>query len=446
MKTNSPQKISPKKKTHKEKFLDDVKLCAEQQYRQAYRDLKLRQRVERVEEIGKQVVSACIDKKKVREGGLDYIVSDDNLRTDVQTFLCELRLRLEKELKCNFKMDESVTPSPEEIVEEENVEPTTSGVEECRYFKREDYFGSDNMFYVATKLLGKLTMTGYNEIRKNIIEEYRIPSIWLPSFAKLTSNRPKVFGFDVTPTLNTLVTNPPPDRIVAGTKTQFIQDMEDAGLFFDDTDINDSFLADEVLIPKVTPGFGLTAFVGQDMSMKEVMTQFKSSQKATTVQASRIEGTYAGYIKLLTDQHEKKGFSPLTQKLVVIDSHDGAEHGKTNKNITNIVSFSSKVVSKKSLDGGYGGGSSLDILTWQQMIGEEKPLNIFPAVNDYLLEKYEMIQNMSADEKNRINFYELHDGKMLYLLTQHSLYNRKYHPFLLCTCGRGEGLKKKSQM
>ena len=209
MKTNSPQKISPKKKTHKEKFLDDVKLCAEQQYRQAYRDLKLRQRVERVEEIGKKIVSACIDKKKVREGGLDYIVSDDNLRTDVQTFLCELRLRLEKELKCNFKLDESVTPSPEEIVEEENVEPTTSGVEECRYFKREDYFGSDNMFHVATKLLGKLTMTGYNEIRKNIIEEYRIPSIWLPSFAKLTANCPKVLGFDVTPTLNTLVTNPP---------------------------------------------------------------------------------------------------------------------------------------------------------------------------------------------------------------------------------------------
>ena len=52
--------------------------------------------------------------------------------------------------------------------------------------------------------------------------------------------------------------------------------MEDAGLFFDDTDINDSFLADEVLVPKVTPAFGLTAFVGQDMSMKDVMSQFIS--------------------------------------------------------------------------------------------------------------------------------------------------------------------------
>ena len=29
---------------------------------------------------------------------------------------------------------------------------------------------------------------------------------------------------------------------------------------------------------------------------------------------------------------------------------------------------------------------------------------------------------------------------MLYLLTQHSLFNCKHFPFLLCTCGRGEGV------
>ena len=40
-----------------------------------------------------------------------------------------------------------------------------------------------------------------------------------------------------------------------------------------------------------------------------------------------------------------------------------------------------------------------------------------------------------------MNLYDLHDGKMLYCLTQHSLWNRKYHPFLLCKCKRGEGVK-----
>ena len=29
---------------------------------------------------------------------------------------------------------------------------------------------------------------------------------------------------------------------------------------------------------------------------------------------------------------------------------------------------------------------------------------------------------------------------MFYLLTEHSLFNGKHFPFLLCTCGRGEGL------
>ena len=38
-------------------------------------------------------------------------------------------------------------------------------------------------------------------------------------------------------------------------------------------------------------------------------------------------------------------------------------------------------------------------------------------------------------------FKELHNGKMLYCLTQHSLFNWKHHPFLLCLCQRGEGVK-----
>ena len=35
---------------------------------------------------------------------------------------------------------------------------------------------------------------------------------------------------------------------------------------------------------------------------------------------------------------------------------------------------------------------------------------------------------------------ELHDGKFIYALTQHSLFTREFYPFLLCRCGRGDGL------
>ena len=46
---------------------------------------------------------------------------------------------------------------------------------------------------------------------------------------------------------------------------------------------------------------------------------------------------------------------------------------------------------------------------------------------------------LRADTMNaNIDFYKMHDSKMIYQLTQHSLYSRKYHPMLLCRCKRGE--------
>ena len=38
----------------------------------------------------------------------------------------------------------------------------------------------------------------------------------------------------------------------------------------------------------------------------------------------------------------------------------------------------------------------------------------------------------------------MHDGKMIYALTQHSAWSRKNHPFLLCACKRGEGVKNQN--
>ena len=40
-----------------------------------------------------------------------------------------------------------------------------------------------------------------------------------------------------------------------------------------------------------------------------------------------------------------------------------------------------------------------------------------------------------------IEFWDMHDGKMLYLLIQNSSYNRKFYPFLFCKCRRGDFLK-----
>ena len=64
-----------------------------------------------------------------------------------------------------------------------------------------------------------------------------------------------------------------------------------------------------------------------------------------------------------------------------------------------------------------------------------------PAVEEYYKSKNTLRQNSARSScSQKYFFYDLHDGKMLYLLTQHAQWNRKFHPFLLCKCKRGEGV------
>ena len=128
-----------KKKSHGEKLVEDVLVGCEK-YRFPYRELKMRSRVCRVDEIAKNVISACVKKSELIEKGFDYIQSDEELRSDVSMVLGELAVRLETELKCNFSLHKEVTPSPQEI-ESDRAEPP-SGVDECRFFKDSDYKGS----------------------------------------------------------------------------------------------------------------------------------------------------------------------------------------------------------------------------------------------------------------------------------------------------------------
>ena len=47
-----------------------------------------------------------------------------------------------------------------------------------------------------------------------------------------------------------------------------------------------------------------------------------------------------------------------------------------------------------------------------------------------------------VQSNSKISLYDLYEIKMLYLLTQHSLFHCKHHPFLLYKCQRREGLLK----
>ena len=64
--------------------------------------------------------------------------------------------------------------------------------------------------------------------------------------------------------------------------------------------------------------------------------------------------------------------------------------------------------------------------------------NIIPVVESIYEEKSQIVNECN------FNFYDMHDAKMLYLITQHSSWSRKNHPFLLCKCQRGEGVVDES--
>ena len=70
-----------------------------------------------------------------------------------------------------------------------------------------------------------------------------------------------------------------------------------------------------------------------------------------------------------------------------------------------------------------------------QKLGQEKAGLLFSLLKYVYKSKYQL----STTDGNRV-YYDMHDGKMLYIPFQHSLYNRKHHPFILCTCKRGNAV------
>ena len=132
------------------------------------------------------------------------------------------------------------------------------------------------------------------------------------------------------------------------------------------------------------------------------------------------------------------------EDLILLNSFDGAEAIKTKKKITSVISFSSSIITSSTIQHRVlQAGSSSNILTWQQVIGKEDLTTMQKTLESYLIKRQEyVLQNLPVKDLplSKVWCYDIHDAKMLYLLTQHSLWNRKHHPFLMCNCKRGESL------
>ena len=160
--------------------------------------------------------------------------------------------------------------------------------------------------------------------------------------------------------------------------------------------------------------------------------------------AAKISGSYEDYLKMMENKYRTKN-KILKHDVLVIDSYDGAIHTNTSKGRESIISFSSQMFSQSTVESGDTTAKSLNIMTWQQVRGDENLCTLFPSLK-HVFDSQAKIRDRNGNLIPGITlwFFALHDGKMLYILTQHSLYNCCHHPFLLCKCKRGEGVNNEN--
>ena len=207
--------------------------------------------------------------------------------------------------------------------------------------------------------------------------------------------------------------------------------------------VNDDNTMTEETNMLISPLFDVSSTVYGDITFEDAMQQF--SEKETTddakIYGAKIIGEYENYMEILKNnlqlKIEKTGDSNVVTNEVIIDSYDGAVHSARDSGETCVISFSSKILDYNSLIKNITTpASSLDLLTWCQYCGKENAENLFPILYSIQKEKQAFLKR-----NPHITLYEVHDGKMLYTLSQHVSFNRKYHPFLLCKCKRGECYK-----
>ena len=143
----------------------------------------------------------------------------------------------------------------------------------------------------------------------------------------------------------------------------------------------------------------------------------------------------------MVKKFDKKGHKiERDDDVIALNCFDGAEAIRSEKQVKGVISFSSLILTAKLINGGHvQAGSSFNILIWLQILGKEEIKVMKPCLLQFLIDRRELFEERPKPTllpNNKIYMYDLHDGKLLNLLTQHSMWNRRNHPFILCKCKR----------
>ena len=393
--------IEKKIRCNKDELLSQQILDAGKQFTKPYNQLSLRERTRRRRKLFLLLVASCLDKKVAKTKNMNkYLFKNKNLVCEVVSLLDDLRLDLQMLTKVNVSSITQLESLPSPDVAEDKSSASA----------------------LANIIYNESSQAAYSRIRSELIKHPNIQKEDVPSSYMLAKKRPAMEAFVVVPDADA----------VACYNTANMS-------------INKTNHTEVSILPKIeyTP----SSFIQRSGAIKIDFTESyeklkESSAKKGEIMAARITGGFEKICNLMVEKHVTKK-RKINGEVLVIDSYDGAVHNRSKTGDSSIISFSSQLVSSSLLKHeGVSAGNSLNILTWQQVICSEKSENVFPAIKEHYGSK-KIMRERKDEMSNGIKFIfkEVHNGKMLYLLTQHSLFTRKHRPFLLCSCGRGVGVK-----
>ena len=370
------------------------------------------------------IIASCLENvDALKKEGISHLRNNKVLMQHCIDFIESLKFQLQSIMGVSFASmmdtsdhDEEISNN-NEIDEIENKPETTTST--------------------VINMLTDLSRSAYERQRKSILTDFpQIEGKYIPTHYQMCKDLPRFEEVVYYPDV--------PLQDDVDTPTQLGNCRDICNTTIDDTSLDPFFNAPPVPIDD-SGDVTVSSFIGQekDLDFKEAIELLRKKQSESgEIRFTRLVGGMNAYVKMLVDKYKRHSI-PMNESILVIDSYDGAEHRKIRGKMTGVVSFTSGICCKSSVQFGKTMAESLNLLTHHQFVGTESFRNLFPIVTEIYKQKAIIRSNDGKIEgmNERCQFFDLHDGKMLYLLTQHSLYSRLHQPFLLCGCRRGEGVK-----
>ena len=185
---------------------------------------------------------------------------------------------------------------------------------------------------LAVTMLQETTRNGYTRIRKKINSTAKENEVDLPSYYKITKNRPKILPLDICKMA--------PIENHGSVDSPSKQEQESSYLLptviTEDSTVENTaqILLTSTKLEEFNPSKNMC-----ESEELEIVLRLASESTSDSIEGAKIEGGYENHMKLLMEAHRLKGREIKNNEVIVLDSIDGAEHLCSKNRITRVISF-----------------------------------------------------------------------------------------------------------